>query len=302
MDLLNLTEYFDLHHVDPQANVWLTWANRTGTTDFCLSLAQAGDPFRTCLIGYPHIDWDNFKEYGVNATTVNSTYWAWRNNNLEGGCLQSNDWPLHQGTMFQKSLIEQLNTSSPLPFQELELWGSFPSVDGNWLNITNRTNCTNNSPQILPINGSSAIYFQSSWDRWQYQHGETNLFIGYQNVSGKSDHWNTTRHVGEVDVIVMGGVKLPQGYFLICGDRAWPGIPHRPVRGPCYIVKLTLFAPHIRDVMTRPYNRSKRSLRQLNPNCNDKVKLSRLSTTVALSWFLPGGMAASNRNRIKRRQ
>ncbi|KAJ7409921.1 hypothetical protein BTVI_55176 [Pitangus sulphuratus] len=33
---------------------------------------------------------------------------------------------------------------------------------------------------------------------------------------------------------------LPQGIFLVCGDRAWAGIPSLPQGGPCTIGKLTL--------------------------------------------------------------
>ena len=37
----------------PRTNIWVTWANITGVTDFCLSLQQADKHFRTCLIGIP---------------------------------------------------------------------------------------------------------------------------------------------------------------------------------------------------------------------------------------------------------
>lgn len=31
--------------IQPRQNIWITWANESGVTDFCLSLQQAGDPF-----------------------------------------------------------------------------------------------------------------------------------------------------------------------------------------------------------------------------------------------------------------
>ena len=42
-----------LTKIDPQQNMWVTWANQTGQPSFCLSLASASDPFRTCLFGVP---------------------------------------------------------------------------------------------------------------------------------------------------------------------------------------------------------------------------------------------------------
>ena len=36
---------------------------------------------------------------------------------------------------------------------------------------------------------------------------------------------------------------LPPDIFLICGDRAWQGIPSQVIGGPCYLGKLTMFAP-----------------------------------------------------------
>lgn len=42
-----------LHEVQPTKNMWVTWANQTGQTSFCLSLASATDPFQTCLFRAP---------------------------------------------------------------------------------------------------------------------------------------------------------------------------------------------------------------------------------------------------------
>ncbi|KAJ7428169.1 hypothetical protein WISP_01625 [Willisornis vidua] len=37
--------------------------------------------------------------------------------------------------------------------------------------------------------------------------------------------------------------SLPQGWFLVCGDRAWAGVPSLPVGGPCTIARLLLLDP-----------------------------------------------------------
>ena len=36
---------------------------------------------------------------------------------------------------------------------------------------------------------------------------------------------------------------LPPDIFLICGNRAWQGIPSWVIGGLCYLEKLTMFAP-----------------------------------------------------------
>lgn len=41
------------HLLMKQQNIWLTWANKTHNPNFCLSLASAQEPFKTCLIGIP---------------------------------------------------------------------------------------------------------------------------------------------------------------------------------------------------------------------------------------------------------
>lgn len=60
-----------LHRIDPRQNLWVTWANQTGQDAFCLSLASATEPFRTCLVGVPGFDESHFK--GFTNETVNCT-------------------------------------------------------------------------------------------------------------------------------------------------------------------------------------------------------------------------------------
>ncbi|NXX72044.1 ERB1 protein, partial [Spizella passerina] len=83
---------------------------------------------------------------------------------------------------------------------------------------------------------------------------------------------------------------LPTGVFLICGDRAWQGIPKNVYGGPCYLGKLTMFAPHLSQLRNPARRRPKRSLK-LSPNCNDNVQLLSTAARVALAVFLPGGAA-----------
>ncbi|XP_015710387.1 uncharacterized protein LOC107309809 [Coturnix japonica] len=41
---------------------------------------------------------------------------------------------------------------------------------------------------------------------------------------------------------------LPPGIFLVCGDRAWQGIPRNAIGEPCYLGSLTILSPNITEV------------------------------------------------------
>ncbi|NXE99981.1 ERB1 protein, partial [Menura novaehollandiae] len=82
---------------------------------------------------------------------------------------------------------------------------------------------------------------------------------------------------------------LPPGYFLICGDRAWQGLPRNPFGGPCYLGKLTMFAPSKHNITTfrvRANSRFHRSL-TLGPHCNGNLTLWSTAGRVVGSLFVP---------------
>ena len=57
-----------IHLLQQPRNVWVTWVNLMGQTDFCLSLQSATSPFRTCLVGLPSYQLEKFRGYMVNYT------------------------------------------------------------------------------------------------------------------------------------------------------------------------------------------------------------------------------------------
>ena len=66
-----------------------TWANQSGQEAFCLGLATATDPFRTCLIGMPCFSAQDFKGLVKNmgrinkgTEDVNEMCWALYNNGV----------------------------------------------------------------------------------------------------------------------------------------------------------------------------------------------------------------------------
>ncbi|KAF1494076.1 Endogenous retrovirus group V member 2 Env polyprotein, partial [Eudyptula minor novaehollandiae] len=95
---------------------------------------------------------------------------------------------------------------------------------------------------------------------------------------------------------------LPPEVFLICGDRAWQGIPANVYGGPCYLGKLTLLAPgqnwwkNITN--TTRLGRQKRNTKGLVPDCRDDVTLLSETEKVFLSLFIPGAAAARALNEV----
>ncbi|XP_072186584.1 uncharacterized protein [Excalfactoria chinensis] len=105
------------HLMSQPENIWVTWSNRTGQKDFCLSLQSASSPFSTCLIGVPRWDPEEFNGYVrknkcekdavstvffMKAFESNFTHWA----------------------RMSACLIRSLNTSLPWDPPELQLLGS----------------------------------------------------------------------------------------------------------------------------------------------------------------------------------
>ena len=58
-----------LYCIEPRQNLWVTWVNKTGQSAFCLSLASATEPLRTCLIGVPSYNVTHFANYSAGRCT-----------------------------------------------------------------------------------------------------------------------------------------------------------------------------------------------------------------------------------------
>ncbi|XP_032926106.1 uncharacterized protein LOC117001738 [Catharus ustulatus] len=73
-------------------------------------------------------------------------------------------------------------------------------------------------------------------------------------------------------------IRLPQGIFLICGDRAWPGVPSKLEGGPCTLGRLTLLSPNT-SMIIQQYKKHKRTKRMIHgfqhafqPDCDDQAQ------------------------------
>ncbi|XP_063268743.1 uncharacterized protein LOC134558620 [Prinia subflava] len=92
--------------------------------------------------------------------------------------------------------------------------------------------------------------------------------------------------------------KLPKGVFMICGDRAWAGIPSHLSGGPCTLGKVGLFTPNKTQIMGWKEKQqkqsgahglavSKRDLKTLDPDCNSEIIHWSKAKGVAITIFAP---------------
>ncbi|XP_064006519.1 uncharacterized protein LOC135179081 [Pogoniulus pusillus] len=251
--------------------------------DFCLSLQSATEPFKTCLVGLPGFDPEDFKGYVDNYDC--------------NGIQNASDCAA--------LLIRGLNVILPWDPQELELLGS--QKIGN-LSTTNWTRTC----------FAFGTKYQGNLGYWVYR----KMSQQWTDVSpGKPYTWGNGREYCGVtpwmsekekkrpalDAVYGAGVgqtlwnngsarALPNNTFLICGDRAWQGIPKNVIGGPCYLGKLTLFAPHKRDWLNMIQaaspgggSRQKRATKwhNLKADCNDNVQLWSITANVFVTAFIP---------------
>lgn len=240
-----------LGKIDPQQNMWVTWANETRQSSFCLSLASASDPFRTCLFGVPIGDPKELSEmlapYSASVTLLTRSFSA----NVSDGVVAA---------------LQALNNSLPWDPQELDLLGSVVvgNSSSNWTqtcfvlhegkqNKAHWTNITSRTP------GFEANGHYCGWNNT----GNISVPFGAYEIGDTNSIWFQSQ-----------AKALPPGMFLICGDRAWQGIPANAFGGPCYLGRLTLFVPDLHSWQNSTGSRRiKRELKTLGSDCNDNVEL-----------------------------
>ena len=351
------------HLLQQQGNVWVTWANQTGRTDFCLSLQSATSPFRTCLIGVPfwvgNSDPPEFLGY-LRAYNISN-----RSDPCHIYCRspQLNDIDLANETFDivgkkVACVICRLNVSLPWEPQELQLLGSQGVPNDTWVNTTwlspgciGFARVPNQNYSLLDSISRKGPYWNSHINRsdpftdvfprdrahyyWGkeycgYTANKTTFMLSNNSCTGIWISVNTTVTIARPDGFLRNltcssynvgnsntsgccvgpalrgqgeerniwnnytAKALPSGIFLVCGDRAWQGIPVKPVGGPCYLGHLTVLSPKVSEwlqIMNRTRMRTKRDLRQLSPNCSDEVRLWGMTARVFASLFPPVGAA-----------
>lgn len=152
----------DVHLLEQPGNLWITWANRTGQTDFCLSTQSATSPFQTCLIGIPSpISESDFKGYVSDTDCTTSKTHRLVSRGIPDG-------PGNSTTLtYQKvsCLLLKLNVSLLDEPTELQLLGSqsLPNIT----DITRIPSVAGGCIGFTPYDGPAGVY---GWDRRQVTH------------------------------------------------------------------------------------------------------------------------------------
>nr|BAM68479.1 envelope protein [Avian leukosis virus] len=377
----------DVHLLEQPGNLWITWANRTGQTDFCLSTQSATSPFQTCLIGIPSpISEGDFKGYvSDNCTTLgtdrlvssaditggpdNSTTLTYRKvsclllklnvslldepselqllgsqslpnitniaqiSGVAGGCVafgprsidMLSDWSRPQLTRW---LLLRRNYTEPFTVVTADRHNLFRGREycGTYgYRFWKLYNCSQTGSRYrcgrVPVGGLPETGCTRTGGKWVNQSKEINETEPFSftanctasnlgNVSGCCGKTPTTLPPGAWIDSTRGGFTkpkaLPPAIFLICGDRAWQGIPSRPVGGPCYLGKLTMLAPNHTDILkvlansSRTGIRRKRSTSHLDDTCSDEVQLWGPTARIFASILAPGVAAAQALREIER--
>lgn len=236
-------------------NLWISLANKLNRTNFCVSLARPESPFHTCLIGIPL----NETEYGyIDQYILTNLTRRPCQHNVSQCLIKHNEWDF------------KLPYGGPP--DELEIFGSLHAAS------------------CLYINSSC----QDETDRWCNTRPPTN--VSPQEAAWKNDNfWCRSVALNKTHPAVGTVIprRLPPGIFLICGDRAFSGIPQRPAGGPCTFGRLTIALPNqdtlaeINANITRvTVQRQRRAV--IDASCNDEVKLFNCAEQIVASLFLPG--------------
>lgn len=232
----------------PKANVWRTLASALGQEHICLDMGSAEDPMSSCLVGIP---------------------------------LSLNEFP----SPFNTSLTSLLSKTPPLKINAQNAWGE---------GVKGLAPLSSEPPELNLLgsaNASFCIWFQFTPKPWDSRYS----WIKPSRPEYKAAQWcQMTIEMPLASTLGSQPLSLPRGIFFICGDRAWAGIPARLAGGICTFGRLSLLTPNITQIRdwkmkrAQPNSaRSKRDLKDLDPDCDSQIEHWSKPKTVALTLFLP---------------
>ncbi|XP_072778827.1 uncharacterized protein [Taeniopygia guttata] len=252
----------------PKKNVWVTLAQALKQDHMCLSTASAENPMSTCLVGVP----SKGDEFPIGLVRLQKQ-------------VNENKIP-EAGTEFYKhqGAVEQVK----IPVQNpLVLWQKWildlPSAEGE--------------PQELELLSSAKAEYCIQFDFSPTKEVKLYEQVKQYKVEFRAGQWCTAVYkLKFASTTDFRPRKLDKGVFLICGDRAYPGIPSRLIGGPCTFGHLTLASPNMTQI---PIGRAKgetkitkRSASQFDEHCDAEIYHWAKSKRVAVSVFLPWVAAA----------
>ncbi|XP_064289396.1 uncharacterized protein LOC135308416 [Passer domesticus] len=167
----------------------------------------------------------------------------------------------------------------------------YPNVA--WRKFSNRLNQSKSEPTEFTLLGSSTAHFCFQFFPFPGQDEKSYTPI----ISSNHTAGNWCSSLSQITIPITLNDKpksLPNGLFLICGNRAWQGIPSRLLGGPCTIGRLTLFTPSKDQIVNWPKikvtpnsNRTKRDLKNLDNTCDEEIVHWGKPEEVAWITFLP---------------
>ncbi|XP_058716953.1 uncharacterized protein LOC131590705 [Poecile atricapillus] len=247
----------------PKQNVWVMLVKSLQRDELCLSTGAAGNPMTTCLVGIPLKP----EEYPESLMELVKE--------------------ANKGRPAQRVVRSLPSYKVKKPVQNpLLLWR-------DWQAYLERAVA---EPQEFDLLNSSLAPFCV---QFRYYPDNPSLYpkMIQDNKKFQAAAWcKNIAHVKMPSTLDSRPLKLPKGMFLICGDRAWAGIPSRLLGGPCTLGQLSLFSPNATQIENwTPKNNSaikKRSLENLDPDCDSEIFHWSKPKRVAVSVFLPWLAAA----------
>ncbi|XP_063278383.1 uncharacterized protein LOC134563899 [Prinia subflava] len=243
----------------PKSNVWATLAKALGQDHICLNQASASDPMSTCLVGIP------FTAAEMPRALVRAVNQSLRQADGSHSVVLENGHPDANPLVGWRRFLQDLPVLSAEP-PELELLGSSKAQ------VCVRIDHPPQSPS-LP---SGRVVLSGT------AHQEESWCERLAKISTPISCATQPR-------------ELPAGVFLICGDRAWAGIPSRLLGGPCTLGRLGLFTPNKTQIMNLKEKENgaqnsglqKRAVKDLEPDCDTEITHWSKSKGVAITIFAP---------------
>ncbi|XP_017585504.1 PREDICTED: uncharacterized protein LOC108445601 [Corvus brachyrhynchos] len=238
----------DFPVVQPKPNVWVTLAKAAGSDTICLSNSNPEMPFATCLVGVPVKNWPI---------------------------------PIYHDPLTKKQLNSKPEVASGRnPVKDWDLWT---------IKLPKATAETQEEPQELEILGSLTMDFCLTFSNSNQQKKDSpryNVTPNHPFYKSASFWCNCSGSWGGRSGVDQYPRQLPKGYWFICGDRAWQGIPSRLEGGPCSIGQLTVLAPNAKTVI-RKKHRGKRSAHPYGENCNSEFRPWKTAARVSADLLVP---------------
>ncbi|XP_064271853.1 uncharacterized protein LOC135297830 [Passer domesticus] len=254
----------------PRKNVWVTLAHALNQDHLCLSTPAADNPMSTCLVGIP------FQLTDFPSSLVNIQSQLNRNN-------PSGQWV----EIFRYwGVVSYVKTPITNP---LELWRKWvfdlPYAEAE--------------PQEFELLGSAKADLCVHFDFTPSSQVKSYEDVKQHKLEFRAAAW--CAQVGKISAPSTDDGyprKLDKGVFLICGDRAYPGIPSRLLGGPCTLGRLSLASPNMTQIPIRHVKKStkivKRGAEQLDEHCDSEIYHWAKSKRIAVSVFLPWVAAAKS--------